>query len=95
MKTLFRLIPFFVLSLITPVISHSAETASASNKNAVIVAVTAADDERMAAMKAGDASRLGAIFSDELRYAHSNGVVDSKADFITALSSGKSVYESF
>jgi hypothetical protein len=95
MKTLFRLVPFLALSLMALDPARGAETVSPYDKNAVIAAVTAADDERTAAMKAGDAPRLDAIFSDELRYAHSNGAVDSKSTFITALSSGKSVYEHF
>jgi hypothetical protein len=95
MKTLLRLFPCLILALAALSASRAAETVSASEKNAVITAVTAADDERLGAMKAGDAARLDAIFSDELRYGHSNGVVDSKSTFITALSSGKSVYENF
>jgi hypothetical protein len=95
MKTLFCLLPYLALALTALSPSRGAETVSASEKNAVITAVTAADDERLAAMKAADAARLDAIFSEELRYAHSNGVVDSKSTFITALTSGKSVYENF
>lgn len=55
----------------------------------------AADDERTAAILAADAGRLGAILSDELHYAHSNGVVDTKAAFIESLTSRRSVYKSF
>ncbi len=58
-------------------------------------ALTAADEERLAATKLGDATRLGAILSDDLHYAHSNGKVDTKAVLIDALSARKSVYESF
>ena len=58
-------------------------------------AVTAADAERMAATKAGDRTRLEAILSDELRYAHSNGKVDSKKSLIDTLVGRKTVYESF
>lgn len=55
-------------------------------------AIKAADDARIAAMKAGDKAQLEAIFSDELRYAHSNGVVDTKKSFIDILASGKTKY---
>ncbi len=58
-------------------------------------ALAAADDERLAATKLGDAARLGAILSDDLHYAHSSGKVDTKAMLIAALSARKSVYESF
>ncbi len=58
-------------------------------------ALTAADDARLVAMKAGDAAQLGALLSDDLHYAHSNGKIDTKASLIAALSSRTSVYESF
>lgn len=52
----------------------------------------AADDERVAAIKAGDRAKLNAIFSDELRYAHSSGAVDTKASYVEALASGATKY---
>ncbi len=55
-------------------------------------AVKSADKARVAAMQSGDRSQLDAIFSDELRYAHSNGVVDSKKSFIEILAGGKTKY---
>lgn len=54
-----------------------------------------ADEERVAAMRAADRARLDAILSDELRYAHSNGVVDTKASLTDTLLSGKTKYLSF
>ncbi len=58
-------------------------------------ALAAADDERLAATKAGDQARLEAILSNDLHYAHSSGKVDSKASLIKALTARTSVYESF
>ena len=55
-------------------------------------AVQAADDARVAAMTNPDRDALEAIFSEDLRYSHSNGKVDTKASFVEALTSGKSVY---
>jgi ketosteroid isomerase-like protein len=52
----------------------------------------AADDARVAAMKAADGAKLAELFSDELHYAHSSGAVDTKASFMDALTSGKSKY---
>ena len=52
----------------------------------------AADDERVAAVTAGDRARLDAIFSDDLRYTHSSGAVDTKATFTDALASGRTKY---
>ena len=58
----------------------------------VLVAVKAADKARVAAMQSGDRAKLDTVFSDELRYAHSNGIVDSKKSFIEILSAGKTKY---
>ena len=57
-----------------------------------LAAVQAADKARVAAMQSPDRDKLGAIFSDELRYAHSNGIVDSKTSFIESLMAGKTKY---
>lgn len=63
--------------------------------DALFAAVTAADDERLAATKAADRARLDVIMSDSLRYAHSNGKVDTKASLIETLITRATVYESF
>ncbi|QIF02718.1 nuclear transport factor 2 family protein [Roseimicrobium sp. ORNL1] len=62
------------------------------NKTPELVAVTAADNARVAAFKKPTAEKLGEIFSDELHYAHSTGAVDTKASFIPVLTSGKTRY---
>ncbi|SKB01187.1 protein of unknown function [Prosthecobacter debontii] len=54
--------------------------------------VAAADDARVTAMKKVSVDQLQAVFSDELRYAHSNGVVDTKASLIEVLTSGTTKY---
>ncbi len=54
--------------------------------------LAAADDERVAAMKAADRERLAAVLSDELRYAHSTGVVDTKQSFTESLTAGRVKY---
>lgn len=51
-----------------------------------------ADDARVAATLAGDRTKLATIFSDELRYAHSSGNVDTKASFMDALAAGRLKY---
>ena len=51
-----------------------------------------ADDARVAAMRGADREKLTAIFSDELRYAHSNGGVDSKSSLIDTLAAGRTKY---
>jgi hypothetical protein len=60
---------------------------------AIVTAVRAADEERVGATLAADAARLAAIYSDQLHYAHSNGVIDTKASFIESLVSGRSDYQ--
>jgi hypothetical protein len=59
----------------------------------LISAVRAADDERVGAILAADRARLDAILSDQLRYTHSNGSVDTKQTFIEALVTRGTVYE--
>jgi hypothetical protein len=58
-------------------------------------ALRAADDERVAAIKAADAARLNAIFSDALRYTHSNGDFDTKSTYIGKLVSGATKYTTY
>ena len=55
-------------------------------------ALIAADEVRVAAMKAADKASLEKVFSDELHYAHSSGVVDLKAELVEAVASGRTKY---
>jgi hypothetical protein len=59
---------------------------------ATAAALVAADDARITAMRNPDRAALEAAFSDELRYAHSNGIVDTKASFLEILTTGKTKY---
>jgi hypothetical protein len=43
------------------------------------------EDPRYAAMLAGDAATLEALFDDALTYTHSSGVVDTKASYIAGV----------
>ena len=52
----------------------------------------AVPDQRVAATLAADGKKLGEIFSDELRYAHSSGVVDTKTSYIKSIVSGRTKY---
>lgn len=80
-----KLLPILLFCLTTALTVRAADDAQLS-------AVKAADKARVAAMQSGDRNKLDAIFADELRYAHSNGVVDTKASFIEILGSGKTKY---
>jgi ketosteroid isomerase-like protein len=59
------------------------------------LAVQSADDARIAAMSSPKRDQLAEIFSDDLRYAHSTGGVDTKTSFIDTLTSGKTKYRRF
>lgn len=85
-------------SIITALLaSFLVATASAASDSAVasgeaLKQVTAADDARVAATTKADKEALEKIFSDSLHYAHSSGVIDTKASFIDILTSGKNKY---
>lgn len=68
---------------------------SIAEEHPKLAAVQSADQARVAAMQSGDRAKLGVIFSDELRYAHSSGVVDNKASFIDILATGKTKYAGY
>jgi len=57
--------------------------------------VTAADDVRVAAMLAPTREKLDAVLSLEMRYAHSNGHVDTKAALIESLTDGSAKYAKY
>lgn len=89
MKPIFLL----ALSLLTSQVAlQSINAQTVTQAESLIAAVKAADDARIATMRSPDRDKLNAIFSDDLRYAHSNGVVDTKGSFIELLDSGKTKY---
>jgi hypothetical protein len=64
-------------------------------KSPELIAVSAADDSRIAAFKKPTAGRLSDVLSAELRYANANGTVDTRATLIDALISGSTRYRHF
>ena len=60
-----------------------------------LAAVRQADDERVAATIAGDRDRLALLYSDDLRYAHSSGLIDDKAEHLALLAQRKTTYAKF
>lgn len=77
-----RMPPILAALLLSPLAAlHAADDAR--------LAVQSADDARIAAMSSPTRDQLAAIFSDDLRYAHSTGAVDTKTSFIDTLTSGK------
>lgn len=61
-------------------------------ESAAIAGARQADQARRAAMMAGDGAALGKVFSDALVFAHSDGRVEGKADYIQALLAGDTAY---
>jgi len=57
-------------------------------------AVLEAQDRRFAATVAADLDALGRILADDVTYTHSSGVVESRAEYLEALKSGKYRYRS-
>jgi len=78
----------FLLALLLTLTVHAAE-------HPELVRVTAADDARVAAMLAPTREKLDAVLSPELRYAHSNGQVDTKAALIASLTDGSAKYSKY
>jgi hypothetical protein len=78
--------------LLAPLTAPRAAAVPGPTLEASESALKAADKARVEAMQSGNREQLSRIFSDSLRYAHSNGVVDSKVSFIETLSTGKTKY---
>jgi ketosteroid isomerase-like protein len=57
-----------------------------------IDAVLAADQARLQALMAGDATTLTRLFSDELLFVHSDGRIEGKADYVRNLLAGDTAY---
>jgi ketosteroid isomerase-like protein len=55
--------------------------------------IRAAESAWTAAIKAKDARALETLLADTLIYAHSTGIVDSKKDYITKVTSGRQLYQ--
>lgn len=83
----------FTLTLLTALLLASLAALHGADDGRL--AVQSADDARIAAMSSPTRDQLAAIFSDDLRYAHSTGAVDTKTSFIETLASGKTKYRRF
>lgn len=57
--------------------------------------VLAREDARIAAMLAADRAALGAILADDYSHAHNNGLVESKAEYLTRSIGGPIRYQRF
>ena len=84
--------PTLPRSLVLLLVLFSAVLLRAGEANPT-TAIRDADNERVAAIMAADATRLDAIFSEELEYTHSNGKHDSKESYIESIVTHKTVYK--
>ena len=57
-----------------------------------VEAVLKIDQARLAAMMAGDSTALGLLMSDELAFVHSDGRIESKADYVKNVLAGDTAY---
>ena len=84
MKDLFRPL-LFSLTLLT---------SSAVAESHSFAAVQMADGQRIAAILAGDMTKLGTLLSNDLRYAQADGRIQTKAQFVAAAGENKVHYVS-
>jgi hypothetical protein len=69
--------------------------AVATRTDDAVAAVMARDVQRGQALLAGDAKALADIYSDTLLYTHSNGQVETKAEFVGLLADKLLTYQQF
>ena len=68
--------------------------AAASAADATEQAVLAAHEKRRNATLAGDAAAVGSMMTDDLTFTHANAAVETKAEFLDALKTGRYQYKS-
>ncbi len=82
MKTCFVLVGFILFWSVGA--ARAAEPA--------VEAVRRADQARLAAMMASDGAALGRLMSDELRFVHSDGRLETKSDYVKNMLAGDTQY---
>ena len=70
----------------------AASAATIAAAEPAVISAVRADKARLAAMMAGDGEALGRLMSDQLRFVHSDGRVESKADYVKNLMAGDTAY---
>ena len=83
-----------VLSTLLAIAWSMRWAATASAADATEQAVLAAHEKRRAATVAGDAAAVGSMMTDDLTFTHANAVVETKAEFLDALKTGRYQYKS-
>jgi ketosteroid isomerase-like protein len=74
------------------VFAASASVVHAARAEPPVIAAVKADKARLAAMMAGDGDALAQLMSDQLRFVHSDGRVESKTDYVKNLMAGDTAY---
>lgn len=83
-----------VLSTLLAIAWSMRWAATASAADATEQAVLAAHEKRRDATLAGDAAAVGSMMTDDLTFTHANAVVETKAEFLDALKTGRYQYKS-
>jgi hypothetical protein len=86
------LLPLLVVA--AALIAYTPVRAHAANTSDVEKALLTLDQKRADAQVRADIGVLEAILGDDLTFVHASGAVQSKADFLADLKSGKRVYKS-
>jgi len=73
-------------------ICAAASLASTARAEPAVIGALRADNARIAAMAAGDGVALGKLMSEQLRFVHSDGRVEAKADYVKNLMAGDTEY---
>ncbi len=63
------------------------------NESEVVARIEALEAQRIAATLAGQTDVLAGLLGDDLRYVHSSGTDETKAEFLARLASGHYVYK--
>lgn len=58
-----------------------------------VAAALACEDRRFSAMATSNLAELSEVLADDLHYAHANGMVEDKAEFIRKIAEGERRYE--
>ena len=78
--------------LLAPLLTLLVALTASAAEPPELARLRAADDARVSAMKARDGAKLSGYLSDDLHYAHSNALIDTKASFLDLIVSGKAKY---
>jgi len=84
----------FFLSVVVTIVVYSGVAVHAANDSKIERELRKLDDERVEALVGGDIATLERFFADDLIWTHGTCQVQTKAEFIADLRSGKRAYKS-